>query len=449
MRPLLRSSILGLLFLCSSALSQTLVDLSGAPYKTVTEVKKNFTDLRRYYDSRRDRRALFVNVYRQVTVNIEDLIRTKQVTHGPWLNELILGFANEYREALWLYELPVRSRVPGPWLFDFDNARTGTLGPPTQLLLSMNSHILYDLPRIVAESVPAAGSLAPYREDYFKLNPMFRDMMPDLFRTLYRDGGHPEESINHPVEKIKLRVLYLLVLQMRKFAWDKAVQLHALKDPTAREAFVRGLDQQVQKISQVESTLDPFLSNEPGKAIPWAVKARAIRGLRQIFELLGGTLPSIFDTEVGVNQPIPLVNFDIDLNTHCRRHHGAASFAQRSARESNGWLCAAGNQVWGIDLHGACRELSGNYAVYVGGKANNNWQCVGPSEKDIDLNDHCRQYHGPSAFAKRSARESNGWLCAAGRQVWGIDLHGACRELGMGRAVYVGNRSNNNWRCAR
>ncbi len=69
--------------------------------------------------------------------------------------------------------------------------------------------------------------------------------------------------------------------------------------------------------------------------------------------------------------------FDVDLNAHCRQHHGSTAWAaaESSARSQDvGWLCAKNSDRWFIDIQGACQQLGGTGAYRDRG-ANNGWRC--------------------------------------------------------------------------
>ncbi len=79
-------------------------------------------------------------------------------------------------------------------------------------------------------------------------------------------------------------------------------------------------------------------------------------------------------------------DFDVDLHRHCKQHHGRRAYALPSTQAENGWLCARDEDRWYIDLHGACKELGGSHAVYVGDQSNNGWRCVSPrSAVDVQM----------------------------------------------------------------
>ncbi len=147
-------------------------------------------------------------------------------------------------------------------------------------------------------------------------------------------------------------------------------------------------------------------------------------------------------------------NMDVDLNTHCRKWHGERSYATRNHSVAFGWLCTDGQTNWDIDMNGACREIGGGGAVRVGSLSNNGWQCLRgrvpakvPGHFPLDLNDHCRRWHGYYAHALNSPAAANGWLCSDGQTTWDVDLNGACRELGGRAAVRVGKKTDYDWQC--
>lgn len=294
------------LFLCTIGLylaiapvqAQNLPPSTCAKYHTIQELKDNFAELLRHFEYQNDRRKLFVRVYQKVTASIEGLIQSRKVVNKVWMEDLVVGFGNEYRRALVNYEAGHLEQVPSPWLLDFDMAKTRRIGLQTQLLLSMSSHILYDLPRTVGRS---SRDLKAYQADYFRLNSMFNDIMMDLLDLVYGESNFSILYAYHPVERMKRDVIAALVALMRNYAWKKSIDMAAL-DSSQQEIFSKSLEGFSRKFNQALLAFDPFLSAAPGSILPGQFNALTINQLEGIFRMLESIPPSLRNEVTGLTQ---------------------------------------------------------------------------------------------------------------------------------------------------
>jgi hypothetical protein len=275
------------------AQAQSLVELTEKRNHSVQEVYDSFAKLEDYYTLHGDRRNLFVKIYAHITKGIEDMISTQQIYHGPWLTDLIVSFSEEYRKAVWGYESHRSDIVPLPWIFDFDQARQQKIGRATQLLLSLDAHILYDLPNTISQSARSVNELLSYKKDYFKLNQMFKSLIPQLFLILYKEAKYPTDLGQHPSEIIKRHVVNHIVLLMRKTAWDRALALTEAKTEEARLSYLREMDLKTKKLSVLITSLDPLFSTKPGELLPTKLRQDTWRSLKMIGEALNDRVSQV------------------------------------------------------------------------------------------------------------------------------------------------------------
>jgi Family of unknown function (DUF5995) len=279
-------SLLLLLLLSFSAAAQDLVLISSRPSTSVTDVLDSFGKFETYYSAKSDRRKLFVRIYTHITHGIEKMIESREVENGNWLEDLIVGFSEEYRKAVHAYETNDSASLPLPWKFDFDHAKKRDLGLPTQLLLSLNSHIIHDLPITMAASVKRTSELDHYKNDYFKLNEMFKSVMPELFVMVYKETHYNRFYNYHPTEVLKRQVVNQLVLSMRKSAWESGVNLAQQASPLQRVSAIKKLALQTVKVSELVIALDPFLSTKQGELFPEKSLEKSWDALKKIAVIL-------------------------------------------------------------------------------------------------------------------------------------------------------------------
>jgi hypothetical protein len=278
--------ILFFFFLSLSVYAQDLKDLTNYSSGSVQEVLENFSQLENYYSVHHDRRKLFVKIYSHITYGIEDMISSRQVIHGAWLEDLIIGFSDEYRKAVWAYESNQMNQVTLAWRYDFDQSRAAQIGRATQLLLSLNSHILFDLPLTISKNMNSSIGLNKYKEDYFKLNQMFKNLIPQLFAILYREENFKNTWNNHPAELLKKEIVGQLVVQMRKAAWKRSLFLADIRDAKMRNSYIKQIEIQTVQLSKLVVSLDPFLSTIPGQIVPEHLRENTLKTLKSIYLLL-------------------------------------------------------------------------------------------------------------------------------------------------------------------
>ena len=269
------------------ALAQDLLELTQNPNHNIQEVIESFTKIEDYYSQHNDRRKLFVKIYSFITSGIEDMISSRQVVHGEWLEDLIVGFSEEYRKAVFADVSKDPGNLPMPWRYDFEQAQLKKIGLATQLLLSLNAHILHDLPLTISKGAKSSTDLLLFKEDYFTLNKMFQALTPELFKILHREENIQEDFSNHPSEIIKRLAVNQLVKQMRRTAWQRAMIMADLKTDLLRKIYLKNISQQTLKLSRLVTTLDPFFSTRPGVIFPDHVQQNAWKALKQIHLILG------------------------------------------------------------------------------------------------------------------------------------------------------------------
>jgi hypothetical protein len=274
-----------------SAQNDEIIKMTSQEIKNLDEVYNHFEDLKGIYSKYQDRRKLFVLIYKKTTQNIHSLMLRGEVRETQWLESTIVGFAEEYRKAVYFYETNNLKYVPSPWKFDFDNSKNKTLGLATQLLLSMNSHILHDLPIVISRDVTDSSYLRRYELDFFKLNKMFSSLTPKFFEIIYKEAGQKPTYYYHPAEVIKREVVDHIVEAMRNTAWQRSLKLADIYTLNDKNDYIRYMDWHILKMGELVLELDPFLSAKPGDIFPSNVIENTWVAVTKIYESLGYEAP--------------------------------------------------------------------------------------------------------------------------------------------------------------
>ncbi len=285
--------IISFIFLQQNIWGKDLFDISSVPNHSLDDVYVHFREFESFYEDHHDRRKLFVKVYRRITSNIEKLIRQGEIYEGPWLEGIVIQFAEEYRKAVLSYQIMDFYHLPKPWLFDFDQSKRNDIGLATQLLLSLNSHILHDLPLVIAESVQDSYRIDVFERDYFYLNEMFTSLTPELFNMLYKEAGYQPSSYYHPAEVLKRKIVNSIVISMRELAWKRAKKLASIRTKAAKIAYIKEIAEHTVYMDSVVLELDPFLSSRPGQLLPDHTIDNSLKAIKKIHEALETKAPSL------------------------------------------------------------------------------------------------------------------------------------------------------------
>lgn len=116
------------------------------PFHSCEEARVELWDLANKLRRGRDRRAVFAAAYAVMTEEIMNRVREGFFSDSRWVEELIVVFANHYREAFEDYERDRRRAIPMAWYLSFDASLVGQGLIIQDLMLAMNAHINYDLP---------------------------------------------------------------------------------------------------------------------------------------------------------------------------------------------------------------------------------------------------------------------------------------------------------------
>lgn len=142
------------------------------------------------WETKSDRRAIFLSCYRLMTLNMLQGIQNGEFYFQHWVNRLLNRFSEFYFDALRAYEADLIS-TPRVWRIVFDasqNPKTSTL---QNLLLGVNAHINFDLPLTLQELL---------EPDWFKLDEGQK-------RDRYIDHCHVNEIIARTINVVQDEVI--------------------------------------------------------------------------------------------------------------------------------------------------------------------------------------------------------------------------------------------------
>ena len=222
--------------------------MSSSPYETLDHVVAELARLEQRALARRDRRAIFLTVYGQMSREMKRLVECGTFRDNLWVTRYTVAFANFYREAYGAYEngLPVAKS----WRIAFDAAKQGTALVSQDLLLGINAHINHDL-ALALERV----SIDPQRDDrladHTAVNEVLRsltDAVAARVSELYAPGLAGVDAcagtFDEDVSNFSLAIA-------RENAWEAAVALANARAELERRAIRRLLDVRASAVARL------------------------------------------------------------------------------------------------------------------------------------------------------------------------------------------------------
>jgi len=113
--------------------------LIATPYQSMADVVTSLTGLEAYFLARRDRRAVFVSAYNQVSKAIGENVAAKRFHDSAWVERYGMTFAELYRQALLAFETG-SGTLPSAWKISFTESRAGRLLIIQDLILGIHAH---------------------------------------------------------------------------------------------------------------------------------------------------------------------------------------------------------------------------------------------------------------------------------------------------------------------
>jgi hypothetical protein len=213
--------------------------MTHTPYQRLDDVVAGLGGLEREAIDRRDRRAIFLTVYGEMSREMKRLVEARAFADNEWVARYTVAFANFYREAYDAYER--RTPVAKCWRIAFDTANRGAALVAQDLLLGINAHINHDL-ALALEVIGIDPDRDARLADHTAVNEVLRsltDAVSARVSELYAPGlaGVDEcaGTLDEDVSNFSLALA-------RENAWEAAVALANARSEIERRAIRRLLD---------------------------------------------------------------------------------------------------------------------------------------------------------------------------------------------------------------
>lgn len=178
-----------------------------------------------------DMRAVFVTTYLEILHATQEAVAKPGFFEDPATVELEARyFVQLYLSAHDAYDRGDMARVPAPWRASFDLAASGRSLAIENLLLGINAHVNYDLPRALA----AAGANSPANErDFERFNDLLFERIDPIKRRVIDRYTQPAPVGNrralHLLDRVAgqldEKATKLMFVQWRNRAWEHSAAL--------------------------------------------------------------------------------------------------------------------------------------------------------------------------------------------------------------------------------
>jgi hypothetical protein len=229
-------------------------------YRSLDDVVAGFAALEQAALAARDRRAIFLTVYGQMSREMRRLVEQRVFRDSDWVARYTVGFANIYREAYRAHD--AGEPVAKSWRIAFDTAKSGAALVSQDLLLGINAHINHDL-ALALDGV----SIDPQRDDrlvdHTAVNEVLRsltDAVSERISQLYAPGLTVVDAcagtLDEDVSNFSLSIA-------RENAWEAAVALANARTELERRAIRRLLDVRASAVARLilVPNLNPIVLN--------------------------------------------------------------------------------------------------------------------------------------------------------------------------------------------
>ncbi len=227
-----------------------------------------------------DRRRIFLTVYRTMTATMDRNVPDGLFLDPEWSAALTLRFAEMYFEADDAFEHG--GCCPEPWAASFRAAGQDHVLVLEHALLGINAHIMYDLPRAVAETMVAFGDTAPNahhdallsrrRFDFEVVNHLLAVTTDQVQDLIGQNFSRSVKVIDALASRVDEYVAEAFLRYARTQGWHSAVAMAFARDDRERE-IVR---------AQLERVAVDYASRiDLASLMPTRVGKRVMRRFRQ------------------------------------------------------------------------------------------------------------------------------------------------------------------------
>ncbi len=220
------------------------------------EVTEMMQELAQRWEGENDQRAVFLNCYRMMTINMGSALQAGEFNDTAWVSAWLGRFADYYFIALDAYEHQ-DPQTPGAWRVAFDAAVQARCSVVQNLLLGVNAHINYDLVLAVVDL----------------LNREWADLPPEMRQTRQADFDLVNQVIGQTTDNVQDNILerkdprlaildnllgpideWLIshfISRWREEAWQEALRFLAVSDEDEREILRQQLEEKVKRIAEM------------------------------------------------------------------------------------------------------------------------------------------------------------------------------------------------------
>jgi hypothetical protein len=196
-------------------------------------------DLRAVALAAGDASGYFPALYSRVTARIGASIAEGTFVDGPGIDRFATRFASHYVVAA-----DDHLRGPRCWRACWDVAGDPRLLIVQHLLLGINAHVNYDLPRAVVEAADERGDLLSIRHDFDAVN----DVLGDTYVDVVKDLDRVSRWVNSAARLGGGRAFNFSLKLARARAWQAATAMYALS-AEGRRGYAEELDRLVSVLA--------------------------------------------------------------------------------------------------------------------------------------------------------------------------------------------------------
>ncbi|WP_104526477.1 DUF5995 family protein [Blastococcus atacamensis] len=214
--------------------------------EAVDALVARMTALAAELEGARDPARFFLGTYLRTTRAVAAALDRGRFEDRDWVSRWDVDFADRYLEALDAHRVDPAS-APAPWRRAF-GADPG-LRPEGHVLLGMNAHINYDLPRSLVEVIPPADFadaelLARRHRDHGRIDGILARRVGEEDLALRRAGG-TRTALDRLLTPANRRAAVLLLRESRRRVWLNTRVLHAAR--------LDGADAYAARVAQLEA----------------------------------------------------------------------------------------------------------------------------------------------------------------------------------------------------
>jgi hypothetical protein len=215
---------------------------------TDSGVMERMQELIDQWERESDSRSIFLSCYRMMTANMLAAVESKDFKDPPWVEALLLRFAEHYFAALQAYDQEPLS-APQVWQAAHNFTRDPDAWALQKLLLGVNAHINFDLVLTLDEMLDAEWEMLSEEErasrywDYCYVNDIIGQTIDAVQDQVLEPAMPWMELVDKVFGDQDERLISHMLSGWRDKVWEHAVRLLAAK----------GSGEQVELIAQVEA----------------------------------------------------------------------------------------------------------------------------------------------------------------------------------------------------